>query len=154
MADIRAEVDARMGEKTDVSAGGASTDVIGHTSKGDFIYDWNPSDLEKEFYACMAQADLAKDAFKSGLTVERLVTSRETEAKAKADVDTSKTMEAGAGAEVAPASPKQPADDPVVSAKGARAPAGGAKHSPRDAPAPPSKRTRRRKPEDLGTRDG
>ena len=53
-ADIRAEVDARMGEKTDVSAGGASTEVIGYASGGDFIFDLNPDDLEKEFYACVA----------------------------------------------------------------------------------------------------
>ena len=38
-ADIRAEVDARMGEKVDVSAGGAGIEVIGRASGGDFIYD-------------------------------------------------------------------------------------------------------------------
>ena len=51
VADIRAEVDAWMGEKTDAPAGGASAEVIGRTSGGDFIYDLNPGDLEKEFYA-------------------------------------------------------------------------------------------------------
>ena len=41
VADIRAKVDARIGEETDVSAGGANTEVIGHTCGGDFIYDLN-----------------------------------------------------------------------------------------------------------------
>ena len=118
-ADIRAEVDARMGEKVDVSAGGASIEVIGHASGGDFIYDLSPDDLEKEFYARMAHANLAKEAFDAGLTVEQLMTSREGEAKAKADANTSKTAEVGVGAEVTPGSTKQPAGDPVVPAKGA-----------------------------------
>ena len=62
VADIRAEVDARMAEKTDVPADGANVEVIGHAPGGDFIYDLNPGDLEKEFYAQMAQADLALEA--------------------------------------------------------------------------------------------
>ena len=49
---------------------------------------------------------------------------------------------------------KQLADGPVVPAKGAEASASGAKRMPDDVPAPPPKRSRRRKPEDLGTRDG
>ena len=153
-ADIRAEVAARMGEKVDISAGGATIEVIGRAPGGDFIYYLSPDDLEKEFYACMAQVDLAKEAFNAGLTVEQLVTSRESEAKAKADADASKTAEAGVGAEVVPASMKQLVDDLIASAKSAEAPAGGVKRMSDDMPAPPSKRSRRRKPEDLGTRDG
>ena len=102
VADIRAEVDARMAEKTDVPTGGASAEVIGHAPGGDFIYDLNPGDLEKEFYAPMALADLALEAFDAGLTVEQLMTSKEGEATAKAGADAGKTAEAGAGAEVTP----------------------------------------------------
>ena len=73
----------------DVSSGGIGIEVIGRASGGDFIYDLIPDDLEKEFYARMAQANLAKEAFDAGLTVEQLMTSREGEAKAKADADAS-----------------------------------------------------------------
>ena len=83
-----------------------------------------------------------------------MVASREAEAKAKEDVDASKTAEAGIGAEVAPASSKQPADDPAVSTKGAGASAGGVKRPSDGVPVPSSKHSRRRKLEDLGTRDG
>ena len=138
----------------DVPTGGTSTEVIGRAFGGDFIYDLSPNDLEKEFYARMAQADLAKEASNAGLTVEQLMTSREGEAKAKADADTSKTAEVGVGAEVTPGSTKQPAGDPVVPAKGAEEPVGSGKCKPDDAPAPPPKRSRRRKLEDLGTRNG
>ena len=44
--------------------------------------------------------------------------------------------------------------DPVVPTKGAETPAGGVKRVSDGAPAPPPKRLRRRKPEDLGTHDG
>ena len=154
VADVRAEVDARMGEKVDVSTGGPSIEVIGLASGGDFIYDLSPDDLEKEFYAQIAQADLALEVFDAGLTVEQLMTSKEGEAKAKADADARKTAEVGVEAEVTPASPKQPTDDFVTPAKGAEAPAAGVRRVPDAAPAPPSKRSRRRKPEELGTRDG
>ena len=50
-AEIRAAVDARLGEKENVPAGGAGIEVIGHASGGDIIYDLSPDDLEKEFYA-------------------------------------------------------------------------------------------------------
>ena len=153
-ADIRAEVDARMGEKTDVPAGGTSAEVIGRTSGGDFIYDLNPGDLEKEFYAQMAQADLAMEAFDAGLTVEQLMASKDGEAKAKADADAGKTAEVDVEVEVMPASMKQQADDLAVLVKGAEAPAGGMKRTPDDVPAPPPKRSRRRKPEGLGMRNG
>ena len=151
-ADIRAEVDAKMGEKVDISSGGAGIEVIGRASGGDFIYDLSPGDLEKEFYAQMAQADLAMEAFDASMTVEQLMTSKEGEAKA--DADAGKTAEVGIEAEVTPASTKQPTDDLVTPAKGAEVPAVGVKRVPDAVPAPPSKRSRRRKPEDLGTRDG
>ena len=57
-------------------------------------------------------------------------------------------------AEVTPGPAKRPVDVTVVPAKGAEAPASGVKRTPGDAPAPPPKRQRRRKPEGLGTRDG
>ena len=99
---------------------------------------------------------MAKEALNTGPTVEQLMTSREGEAKAKAkaDADASKTAEVGVGVEVTLGPTKQPADSPVIPAKGAEAPAGGAKRMPDDVSAPPPKRLRRRKPEDLGTRDG
>ena len=104
----------------------------------------------------MAQADLAKEAFDAGLSVKQLMASKEIEAKAKAkaDADARKTAEVGVEVEVTPASTMRPADVLVVPAKGAEVPAVGVKRMPGDAPAPPSKCSRRRKPEDLGTRDG
>ena len=47
LAEIRAEVDARMAEEMDVPAGGANVEVIGHASGGGFIYDLHPGDLER-----------------------------------------------------------------------------------------------------------
>ena len=82
------------------------------------------------------------------------MSSREGEAKAKANADASKTAEVGVGVEVTPGPTKQPANEPVVPAKGTEAPAGGMKRVPDDVPSPPPKRSRRRKPEDLGMRDG
>ena len=83
------------------------------------------------------------------------MTSKEVEAKAKADVDARRALGgARVGVEATPAPTKQPADDPVFLARGAEAPAGGVKRMSDDVPAPPPKRSRRRKPEDLGTRDG
>ena len=102
----------------------------------------------------MAQANLAKEAFDASLTVEQLMTSRKGEVKVKVDADASKTAEVGVGAEATSGLTKQLAGDPVVPAKGAEAPAGGVKRVSDDAPALPPKRSRRRNPEDLGTRDG
>ena len=79
VADIRAEVDARMAEESDVPAGGANVDVIGHAPGGDFIYYSHPGDLEREFYAQMAPAYLALEVLYAGLTVEQLMTSKEDE---------------------------------------------------------------------------
>ena len=154
VADIRDDVDTKMAEETDVPAGGTSAEVIGHASCGDFIYDLNPGDLEREFYAQMAQADLALEAFDAGLTVEQLMASKDGEATAKAGADTEKTAEAGAGAEVAPGPTRRPVDASVVPAKGSEPPTSSVKRSPDDAPAPPPKRQRRRRPEGFGTRDG
>ena len=137
-----------------VPAGGAGIEVIGHASGGDFIYDLSPDDLEKEFYARMARANLSKEAFDAGLTMEQLMTSKEGEAKAKADADASKTAEVGLGVEATPGPTKWPAGYPVVPAKGAEAPVGGVKCASDDAPALPPKRSKRRKPVELGTRDG
>ena len=55
VADAWAEVDARTAKETGVPAGGTDDEVIGHVLGGDFIYDLNPSELEKEFYARSAQ---------------------------------------------------------------------------------------------------
>ena len=153
-AKIRAEVDARLGEKENVPTDGAGIEVIGHASSGDIIYDLSPDDLEKEFYARVAQANLAKEALDAGRTVEQLMALKESGAKAKADAVARQTAEAGVGAEVTPGPTKQPADVPVVPAKGAEAPTSGVKLTPDDVPALPPKRPRRRKPKELGTRDG
>ena len=121
---------------------------------GDFIYDLHPGDLEKEFYAQMAQADLVLEAFDAGLTVEQLMTSKEGEATAKAGADAGNTVAAGVGAEVTPGPTRRSADAAAAPAKGTEAPASGMKRTADDASAPSPKRQRRRKPEGLGTRDG
>ena len=59
--------------------------MIGHASGGDFIYDLHPGDLEREFYAQMAQADLALEVLDAGLTVEQLMTSKEDEERTRAE---------------------------------------------------------------------
>ena len=128
--------------------------MIGHAPGGDFIYDLNPGDLEKDFYAQMAHADLALEAFDAGLTVEQLMTSKEGEAMAKASAAAGKTTAAGVGAEVTPGPTRRPVDVTVAPTKGTEAPASSVKRTPGDAPAPPRKRQKRRKPEGLGTRDG
>ena len=55
-AEIRPEVDAKLAEKEKVPADDAGTEVIGRVPGDDFIFDSNQDDLEKEFYAQMAQA--------------------------------------------------------------------------------------------------
>ena len=97
-ADIRAEVDAKFAEKEKVLADGAGIEVIGHAPGDDFIFYSNQDDLEKEFYAQMAQADLAMRAFEAGLTVEQLMTSKERVATAKAGADAGNTAADGVGA--------------------------------------------------------
>ena len=97
---------------------------------------------------------MAKEALDAGPTVEQLMALKEGEAKAKADAVARQTAEAGVGAEVTPGPTKQPADVPDVPTKGVEAPASGVKRTPDDVPSPPPKRSRRRKPEELGTRDG
>ena len=75
-------------------------------------------------------------------------------ATAKAGADDGKTPVTGVGAEVKPGPTRRPVDVTIVPAKGAEAPASSVKRTPDDAPAPPPKRQKRRKPEGLGTRDG
>ena len=144
VAEVRAEVDARMAEESVVPAGGANVEVIGHASGGDFIYDLHPGDLEKEFYAQMAQADLALEAFDAGLTMEQLMSSKEDEERANSEAAAvatkSKSEQAMAGT-------------PTTPSGAARAPAGGVKRSSSGVSAPSSKR-RRAPPVILGTRDG
>ena len=102
----------------------------------------------------MAQEHLFKEALIAGPTVEQLMALKESGAKAKADAVARQTAEAGVGAEVTPGPTKQPVDVPVIPAKGVEAPASGVKCTPDDVPAPPPKHRWRRKPEELGTRDG
>ena len=153
MADIRAEVDARMAEKTDVPSGGANVEVIGHAPGGDFIYDLNPGDLEKEFYAQMAQADLASEAFDAGLTVEQLMTLKEDEERMKAEPAATEAAKAKSKPVAVPAPLVRPSDAPTAPTGVADTPNGGVKRSSSGASAPSSKRLRR-KPLVLGMRDG
>ena len=96
---------------------------------------------------------MAIEAMEAHLTVEQLVVAKEADAKAKADA-ASKAAEAKSEDAVAPTAPKQPTDAPVDSAEVAESPTCGVKRPPGDTSAPHSKRSRRRKPEILGTRDG
>ena len=153
MADIRAEVDTRMAEESDVPTGGANDEVIGYAPGGDFIYDLNPGDLEKEFYAQMAQADLALEAFDAGLTVEQLMTLKEDEERTKAEATAAEAAKAKSDQVAVPATLAQPSGTPTASAGVANMPTGGVKRSSSGASAPSSKRLRR-KPVILGTRDG
>ena len=153
VADVRAEVDARMAEKTDVPTGGANAEVIGHAPGGDFIYDLNPGDLEKEFYAQMAQADLALEAFDAGLTMEQLMTLKEDEERTKAEPAATEAAKAKSEQVAVPATLVQPSDAPTAPTGVADTPTGGVKRSSSGASAPSSKRLRR-KPVILGTRDG
>ena len=88
------------------------------------------------------------------MSVEQLVAAKEAEVKAKAETAASKTAEAKVGDAVAPTAPKQPTDDPVISAKDAEESTGGVKRPSGSASASSSKRVRRRKPKFLGTHDG
>ena len=108
-------------------------------------------DLEKAIYACLAQADLALEALNAHMTVGQLVAAKEADAKAKA---TNKAAEAKFDYAMAPTAPKQPADAHVISSEVVESPAYGVKRPSGDTYAPQSKRSRRRKPEILGTRDG
>ena len=152
VAEARAEVDARMEEETDVPAGGANDEVISHAPGGDLIYDLNPDDLEREFYAQMAQADLALEAIDADLTVEQLLTAKEDEERTKAEAAAAEAAKAKSEQVVEPASQARSSDTPTASTGVASAPAGGVKRSSSGASAPSSKR--RRKPVILGTRDG
>ena len=110
--------------------------------------------MEKAIYACLAQADLALEAINAHTTVEQLVAAKEALAKAKAESVAHEAAKAKSEYAMAPAAPKQPADAPVVPVEAAGSPACGVKRPSGDASIPPSKRSRRRKPEVLGTRDG
>ena len=88
------------------------------------------------------------------MTVEQLVAAKEAEVKAKAESVADKAAKAKSERATAPSVPKQPADAPVVPAEAAESPACGVKRPSGDTSAPQSKRSRRRKPEVLGTRDG
>ena len=136
----------------DVPAGGANVEVIGHASGGDFIYDLHPGDLEKEFYAQMAQADLALEALDAGLTMEQLMTSKEDEERTKAEAAAAEAAKAKPEQVVVPASLARSSGTTTASTGIASAPTGGVKRPSSGGPAPSSKR--RRKPLTLGPRDG
>ena len=152
VADIRAEVDARLAKKADVPTGGANDEVIGHAPGGDFIYDLNPGDLEREFYAQMMQADLAMEASDAGVTVEQLMTLKEDEERTKAEAAAAEAVKAKSEQVVEPASQARSSGATTASTGVASAPTGGVKRPSSGGPAPSSKR--RRKPLILGPRDG
>ena len=108
VAEARAEGDARMAEGTGVPAGGAGDEVIGPALGGDFIYDLNPGDLEREFYARTAQAVLALGASDADLTVEQLLTAKEDEESMKAEAAAAEAAKAKSEQVVEPASPHPP----------------------------------------------
>ena len=159
-AQIRAEFAAKQQkeeeeeEKQKDLAGGTSTQVVSHTLAVDPDRDLSVEDMEKYVYAYLAQADLALEAINANMTVEQLVAAKEAEAKTKAVSAANEAAKAKCEYAMAPTAPKQPADAPIAPLEAAGTPAGGVKRSSGDASAPSSKRTRRRKPEVLGTRDG
>ena len=55
--------------------------------------DLSPEDLEKVFYACMAQLDLTIEAMNAKMSVEQLVVTKEAEAKAKAVAEAAAALE-------------------------------------------------------------
>ena len=158
-AEVRAMVVAKEKEeeereKQKALAGRTSAKVTGHTLEVDPDCDLSVEEMEKAIYACLAQADLALEAINANMTVEQLVVAKEAEAKAKAESADNEAAKAKSEYVMAPTAPKQPADAPVAPAEAAGTPTGGVKRSSGDVSAPSSKRTWRRKPEVLGTRDG
>ena len=152
LAEIRAEVDARMAEETEVPAGGANDEVIGRALGGDFIYDLNPGDLEREFYARTTQADLALGASDAGLSVEQLLASKEDEERTKVEAAAAEAAKAESEQVVEPASQARSSGATTASTGVASAPTGGVKRPSSGGPAPSSKR--RRGPVILAPRDG
>ena len=136
----------------DVPAGGADDEVIGHALGGDFIYDLNPGDLEREFYARTTHAALALGASDAGLTVEQLLTAKEDEERMKAEAAAAEAAKAKSEQVVEPASQARSSGATTASTEVASAPSGGVKRSSSGGPAPVSKR--RRRPLILGPRDG
>ena len=124
--------------------------------------DLGPEHLEKAFYACMAQVDLCIEAINAKISMEQLVAAKKAEAEAEAaaskaaetEAASGKAAEAEAGDTGTPAARLQPADKPAVSTKDMKAPVVGAKCLSGSAPTLSAKRTRRKKPESLGMRDG
>ena len=122
--------------------------------------DLGPEDLEKAFYACMTQVDLWIEAVNAKMSVEQLVAAKKAEAEAEAAASRAVETEAASGkaaeAEDAgmPAAQLRPADKPVVSTKDMKAPVVGAKRLSGSGSVLSTKRTRRKKPESLGMRDG
>ena len=152
MAEARAEVDARMAKEAGVPAGGTDDEVIGHVLGGDFIYDLNPSELEREFYAQMTQAVLALGASDADLTVEQLLAAKEDEERMKAEASAAEAAKAKSEQVVEPASQARSSGATTASTGVASAPSGGVKRSSSGVPAPSSKR--RRGPVILSPHDG
>ena len=135
-----------------VPTGGTDDEVIGHALSGDFIYDLNPGDLEREFYARTAQAVLGLGASDADLTVEQLLTAKQDEERMKAEASAAEAAKAKSEQVVEPASQARSSGATTASVGVASAPSGGVKRSSSGGPAPSSKR--RRGPVILSPRDG
>ena len=157
-AEIRAEVAARQqkeeAEALKALAGRTSAPTVSRTLVVDPVLDSSVDYMEKAIYACLAQVDMALEAMNAHMTVEQLVAAKEAEVKAKAESAAIEAAKAKFEYAMAPTAPKHPAGAPIVPAEAVGSPACGVKRPSGDASVPSSKRSRRRKPEVLGTRDG
>ena len=97
---------------------------------------------------------MALEAINANLTVEQLTAAKEAEGKAKEELAAMEAAKAKSEHVVETSTLAQPSDSPVASMGAAKTPTGGVKRPSGSASAPSSKRLRRKKPVDLGTRDG
>ena len=131
--------------------------MTGHALWADPDSDLGPEDLEKAFYACIAQADLCVKAVNAGLSVEQLMAAKKVEAvvaatkAAEAEAAGKSGVEAGVAG--TPAGSVQLAGEPAASAKATKTAVVGVKCSLGGTPASSGK-SARKKPVSLGTCDG
>ena len=144
-------------EKRRGPAPGDDAEVTGRALWADPDSDLGPEDLEKAFYACLAQVDLCIEAMNVGVSVQQLVAAKEVEAEvaARKTTEAAASGKSGVKAKVAgaPVGEVRPAGELAAPSKAAKTAVTCMKHSSGGTPASSTKRARK-KPVSLGTHDG